>query len=119
MIFLTIAISVLSASHTIQTMFYVYEKNQTIQREYMEELVKESVEYAYVTYIYEIKQQCKKDGVKLEYDMSNANRIANEFFYTKYKKPWFGIDEAESLKINKLIKDQLRFCRANAKKTTS
>ena len=65
MIFITIAISVLSASHTIQTMFYVYEKNQTIQREYMEELVKESVEYAYVTYIYEIKQQCKKDGVKL------------------------------------------------------
>ena len=107
-----ILLGILSASYSLQTMFSVNEKMKRQHLQYVEELVKESVEHSYVTYIYDIKQQCKKNNVDLVYDINRAHEIASEYFYDSYSKPWFG--RSNKLKINKRIKDELRFYRAKS-----
>jgi len=72
--------------------------------------VKESVEQAYVSYIYEAKEKCKAEKVELTYDKNKAYEIAHEYFFNSYAKPLFR--RVNHLKINKLLRDELRFYRA-------
>ena len=107
-----ILLGMLSASYTLQTIFSINETMRIQRLQYVEDLVKESVEHSYVTYIYEIKQQCKKDNVDIVYDTNKAHEIASEYFYDSYSKSWVG--NSNKLKINKRIKDELRFYRAKS-----
>jgi len=107
-----ILLGMLSASYTLQTIFSINETMRVQRLQYVEDLVKESVEHSYVTYIYEIKQQCKKDNVDIVYDTNKAHEIASEYFYDYYSKSWVG--NSNKLKINKRIKDELRFYRAKS-----
>jgi hypothetical protein len=107
-----ILLGILSASYTLQTVFSVNEKMKRQHIQYVEDLVKESVEHSYVTYIYDIKQQCKQTNSPFEYNKYKAHEIASEYFYDSYSKPWFG--RSNKLKINKRIKDEFRFYRAKS-----
>jgi hypothetical protein len=109
---ITIILGVLSASYSIHNIFDINEKIRFRQLEHFNALVKESVEHAYITYIYEIKQQCKKNNQQLEYDTSKANEIATTYFYNNYSRPFFDFNRLNNLKINKQIRDELRFFRA-------
>jgi len=107
-----ILLGILTASYTLQTMFSADEKMKRQHMQYVEDLVKESVEHSYVTYIYDIKQQCKQNNVELVYDINRAHQIAYEYFYDSYSKPWF--ERSNKLRINKRIKDELRFYRVKS-----
>lgn len=111
---ITIILGVLSASYSIHNIFDINEKIRFRQLEHFNALVKESVEHAYITYIYEIKQQCKKSNTTLEYDTCKANEIATTYFYNNYSRPFVDFNRLNKLKINKQIKDELRFYRANS-----
>ena len=107
---LDILISLISASYTLQTIYNLYEKTRASQDKDVEDLVKESVEQAYVSYISEVKQKCKAENVELTYDKNKAYEIAHEYFFNSYSKPLFR--RVNHIKINKLLRDELRYYRA-------
>ena len=107
---LDVLISLISASYTLQTIYNLYEKTRVSQDKDVEDLVKESVEQAYVSYISEMKQKCKAENVELTYDKNKAYDIAHEYFFNSYAKPLFR--QVNHIKINKLLRDELRFYRA-------
>jgi hypothetical protein len=113
---LDILLSLISASYTIQTIYNLFEKTRMSQDQYVEDLVKESVEQAYVAYIYDIKQKCKLENVEFTYDKSKAYQIACDYFFNSYSKPLFR--RTNRVKINKLIRDELRFYRAKKENAT-
>jgi hypothetical protein len=110
MYMLDVLLSLISASYTLQTIYNLFEKTRMSQDQALDDLVKESVEHAYISYIYEIKQQCKKDNLELTYDKNKAYQIASEYFFNSYSKPLFR--PLNRIKINKLIRDELRIYRA-------
>jgi hypothetical protein len=107
---LDVLISLISASYTLQTIYNLYEKTRASQDKDVEDLVKESVEQAYVSYISEVKQKCKAENVELTYDKNKAYEIAHEYFFNSYSKPLFR--RVNHIKINKLLRDELRYYRA-------
>ena len=107
---LDIILSIISASYTLQTLYDLVDKSRIAHNEYMVNLVKESVEHAYITYIYDIKQNCKCENIELKYDKSKAYDIAHDYFFSSYSRPLFR--HTSQLKINKLIRDELRLYRA-------
>lgn len=107
---LNVLISLISASYTLQTIYNLYEKTRVSQDKDVEDLVKESVEQAYVSYISEMKQKCKAENVDLTYDKNKAYEIAHDYFFNSYSKPLFR--RINYIKINKLLRDELRFYRA-------
>ena len=107
---LDILISLISASYTLQTIYNLYEKTRASQDQEIEDLVKESVEHAYISYISEIKQKCKVENVELTYEKNKAYEIAHDYFFNSYSKPLFR--RINHIKINKLLRDELRFYRA-------
>lgn len=111
---ISIILGVLSASYSIHNIFDINEKIRFRQLEHFNALIKESVEHAYITYIYEIKQQCKKSNQRLDYDTSKAHEIATTYFYDNYSRPFIDFNRLNKLKINKQIKDELRFFRAHS-----
>lgn len=106
----SILLSIISTTYTLQTIYDLNEKINVRHRQTINDLIENSVEHAYVTYIYDIKQKCKQDGVPIDYDMQTAYEIATKYFYDNYSKPLFS--QTNTLGINKKIKERLRFYRA-------
>ena len=50
------------------------------QEKYLDGCIKEAVEHAYTTYIYDLKQEAKKMKRPLLYDMDTACHLANTHF---------------------------------------
>lgn len=112
-----ILLSIISSTYTLQTMYDLNEKIKTQHSKAIADLIDDSVEHSYITYIYDMKQKCKRDGAPIVYDVNKAHQIANEYFYTNYSKPLFS--RTNTININKRIKDQLRFYRAKTQAITS
>lgn len=112
-----ILLSIISSTYTLQTMYDLNEKIKTQHSKAVTDLIEDSVEHSYITYIYDIKQKCKRDGTPVVYDVNKAQQIANEYFYDNYSKPLFS--RINTININKRIKDQLRFYRAKTQAITS
>ena len=106
----SILFGIISATYTVQTIYDLSEKIGIRHTKAINDLIVDSVEHAYVTYIYDIKQKCKHDGIPIVYDTHVAHEIASVYFYDNYSKPLFS--RTNTLKVNKKIKDQLRFFRA-------
>ena len=113
----SILLSVISSTYTLQTMYDLNEKIKNRHSKAVADLIEDSVEHSYITYIYDMKQKCKRDGAPIVYDVNKAHQIANEYFYTNYSKPLFS--RTNTININKRIKDQLRFYRAKTQAITS
>lgn len=113
----SILFGIISATYTMQTIYDLSEKISVRHKQIIDDLIVDSVEHAYVTYIYEIKQKCKQDGIPFVYDMDIAYEIASVYFYDNYSKPLFS--RTNTLGINKKIKEQLRFFRAKSQDKSS
>ena len=114
---ISILFGIISATYTVQTMYDLNEKIGVRHKQTIDDKIVDSVEHAYVTYIYDIKQKCKQDGIPFVYDMNVANNIASGYFYDNYSRPLFS--RTNTLAINKKIKEQLRFFRAKSQDKSS
>ena len=109
---IAIILGVLSASYSIHNIFDINDKIRVRQLEKTNALIKESIEHAYITYIYEIKQKNKQNDTKIDYDKSKVYEIATTYFNENYSRPIVDFNRMNKLKINKHIRDELRFYRA-------
>ena len=105
-----IFLGIISFAFSIQSGVNVYNSMKVNEMKYLEECVNDAVEYAYITYIYNLKQDAKRTKTTLIYDIDTAFEIAKTHFIDIYATPCFYTNyRISDQKIHKMIMTQLKF----------